>query len=136
MPGAWQEFESDPQDQAEVADETNFSESGESFMTLEDLDDVLDVTRAEGDEDEDDFDEDNIDDEDLEEDDELHYRAVSEDDDEGDEAAVSSGDEIDGLYEVRDASEATGGEDDFTNFEARRIDDDGLDRLGYLDRKA
>ncbi|WP_374570046.1 primosomal protein [Phenylobacterium sp.] len=141
MPGQWgDDADFDPQDRAEAADETNFSDDGESFMTLEDLDDVLDVTRADGDQDEDEFDESAFDDRDLEDDDELRYRAGEDDGDgfvdldaEAEDDALFSPDEIDGLDTVRDAAEASGGEDDFANFQARDVADEDLRRMGYLD---
>jgi len=140
MPGSWQETDLDPQDKAETADETHFSDDGESFMTLEELDDVLDVTRADGDQDDEDFDEAAFDDSDLEEDDELNYRAATDGEDAFGEAAPAEddddallSDEIEGLDEVRDAGEVSGGEDDFTNFQAREVGEDDLRRMGYLD---
>lgn len=58
----------DAQDTAEVLDETNLTEDGEGIANFDEIDDVLDVTQAEGDdaEDEDDVDE-LLDDEDLDE---------------------------------------------------------------------
>lgn len=140
MPGSWQAADFDPQDRAETADETHFSDDGETFMTLEELDDVFDVTRADGDQDDDDFDEDAFDDADLEEDDELHYRSAADDEgafeapsrDDEDEEPLPS-DEIEGLENVRDAAEAVGGEDDFSNFQSRSVGDEDLRRMGYLD---
>ncbi len=41
--------------------------------------------------------------------------------------------DIDGLSIVRDADLAEGGEDDFTNFEARKVSDQDLEDLGYSD---
>lgn len=136
MPDPRPEAEFESQDQAETYDETNYSEDDE-FTTLEEFEDVLDVTQAEGDDDEDEFDEDSFDDDDLEEDDdEAHFRAaiVSEEEDEDleDRDEAFAADEIDGLEEVRDADGATGGEDDFTNFQSRDLDDDDLRNLGYL----
>lgn len=146
MAGAWQDGGFDPQDRAETADETHFSDDGAGFMTLEDLDDVFDVTRADGDQDEDEFDEDAFDERDLEEDDELHYRAASDLDDgfadiddvrdARDDDEIYLSDEIEGLDDVRDAAEAIGGEDDFANFQARDVGDDDLRRMGYLDGEA
>jgi hypothetical protein len=57
----------DAQDTAEVLDETNLTDDGEDIANFDEIQDVYDVTQAEGDGDEDDFD-----DEDLEDiDDEL-----------------------------------------------------------------
>lgn len=162
MPGAHFENDTDgydPQDQAEVFDETNLTDGGDagearSFAeaadrrAFEDLPDVEDVTRADGDRDDeealamdaDEFDVEAVTDADLEEDDELDYRAATaerEDDIDGlgpedgfDDGRIARS-EIDGLDEVRDAGEAEGGEDDFTDLQARALDDDDLKTLGY-----
>src|SRR5207253_2972750 len=80
--------EADPQDGAEVLDEDNLdlAEERNEMRTFEELPDVLDVTQADGDRDDDEalaldadeFDEDAMNDGDLEEDDELDYRAATE----------------------------------------------------------
>lgn len=154
----------DPQDQSETFDETNFTDGGDagevrSFAeaadrssVFEDLPDVEDVTRAEGDEDDDEavaldadeFDPEAIDDADFEEDDELDYHAATEErqadldglgpEDTFDEDRIPRSD-IDGVGEVRDAALAEGGEDDFTDFQSRALDDDDLKNLGYADGK-
>ena len=156
----------DPQDQSEAFDETNFTDGGDAGevrsyaeaaegRTFEDLPEVEDLTRADGDADDDEalaldadeFDPEAIGDADLEEDDELDYRAATEErqadldglgpEDNFAEDLIPRSD-IDGLGEVRDASEAQGGEDDFTDFEAKGLDDDDLNTLGYgkgADRK-
>lgn len=96
MPGVNPESDHEPQDSAEIFDEDNFStrEDLNEMRTFEDIPDVLDVTTARGDRDDDeaialdarDFDEEAFDPEvDLEEDNELDYRAISED--EGEDAA-------------------------------------------------
>lgn len=126
---------------------------GAEMRTFEELPDVRDETQREGDADDDEaialdadeFDPDAVQDRDFEEDDELDYHAASEereDDIDGlgpepgraAEDRLTSGD-IEGLSEVRDADAVEGGEDDFTNFEAKRLDDDDLQRLGYSGRK-
>jgi hypothetical protein len=57
----------DDQDQAEVLDETNLTRDGENIANFDELPDVLDVTTADGDADEDEEPEDALeDDEDLE----------------------------------------------------------------------
>jgi hypothetical protein len=166
MPGT--SFDSDAdyddQDQSEVFDESNVvggegdvslgGESplspGEDMRTFEELPDVEDYTSARGDRDDDEalaldadeFDEDAIDDADFEDDDELDYRATTEeheDDLDGlgpedgfDEDRIDARSEIEGLSEeVGDADSVSGGEDDFTNFQSKRLDDDDLKRLGY-----
>lgn len=152
-------FESDfdPQDQAEAFDETNtvggegvdsaLEPAGE-MRTFEELPELFDATRADGDRDDDEalaldadeFDEDAVDDADFEDDNELDYRAATEeheDDIDGlgpedgyNDASVSA-QEIDGLHEVRDADEAEGGEDDFTDFQAKGLGDEDLKAMGY-----
>lgn len=152
-------FESDfdPQDQAETFDETNtvggegvdsaLEPAGE-MRTFEELPELLDVTRADGDRDDDEalaldadeFDPDAVDDADFEDDNELGYHAATEereDDIDGlgpedgfAEASVSAR-EIDGLSEVRDADAAEGGEDDFTDFQAKGLGDEDLKDMGY-----
>lgn len=149
MAGPDLDNEFDDQDRAEVLDETNYDggeEVGE-MRTFEELPDVYDATSADGDayEDEpmaldaDEFDEDAIGDEDLEEDEDVSlYLSADETDltDEGgdfDEDRLVSADNIDGLDEVGDADAVSGGEDDFTNFQSRRVSDDDLRRMGYSD---
>lgn len=134
----------DDQDGAETFDETNLDEDQNlnEMRTFEELPDLLDLTTAEGDRDEDeglaldaaDFDEAAFDEDVPEEDDELHYRAVAADDaDDGeafDEDQVEP-DSIDGLEEVADADLVSGGEDDFTNFQSKGLSDEDLQRMGY-----
>lgn len=144
----------DAQDNAEVLDEANLDPNEEvnELRTFEELPDLLDVTRADGDRDEDEalaldadeFDPEAIDDGDLEEDHELDYRAATaerEDDLDGlgpddgfNEDALSARD-IDGLDQVRDADLAEGGEDDVTDFQASRVGDDDLKTMGYAERR-
>lgn len=148
MPNAF--GDADPQDGAETFDESLLDEReamGE-MRTFEELPELLDVTRAVGDRDDeealaldaDEFDEDAIDEDDLEADDELDYRAATEEhendlDGLGPEDGFAEGaiaaSEIDGLDEVRDAGDAEGGEDDFTDFQARSLGDEDLKTLGY-----
>jgi len=116
--------------------------------TFEELPEVEDLTQLAGDRDDDEalaldaeeFDPDAVGDADTEEDHELDYRAATaerEDDLDGqgpedgfDEAQVAASD-IDGLEEIGDAHSVEGGEDDFTNFEAKKVDDADLEALGY-----
>jgi hypothetical protein len=163
-PGYDSEPDFDPQDQAEVFDESmtvggegdvalggdSPLDIGEDMRTFEEMPDVYDVTSRAGDRDEDEelaldadeFDLDAIDDDDPEEDNELDYAAVDaerEDDLDGlgaepgagfDEDQLSASD-IEGLDEVRDRDEVSGGEDDFTNFQSRNVSDEDLKRMGY-----
>lgn len=120
--------------------------------TFEELPDVEDLTQLAGDRDDDEavtldadeFDREAVDDADTEEDDELDYRAATaerEDDLDGqgpedgfDEARVAASD-IEGLEETGDALSVEGGEDDFTNFEAKKMGDADLEALGYAKPK-
>jgi hypothetical protein len=65
---------------------------------------------------------------------EVEWAEATEDEDDEVEASVEDaleGDEIEGLNEVRDADSVEGGEDDFTNFQSRKLSDEQLDELGY-----
>ena len=73
------DIESDAQDRAEVLDETNLTEDGEEIANFDEISDVLDLTAADGDADEDEFDENEVDDDDLEDDD-GDFRVVAEED--------------------------------------------------------
>jgi hypothetical protein len=126
----------------------------EDMRTFEEMPDVYDVTTRIGDRDRDEelaldadeFDLDAIDDDDAETDNELDYGAVDaehEDDLDGlgaepgggfDEAQLSASD-IEGLEEVRDGDEVSGGEDDFSNFSARNVGDEDLKRMGYSETR-
>jgi hypothetical protein len=123
---------------------------GEDMRTFEELPDVEDYTQADGDSDDDEavaldadeFDPDAVDDADLEEDDELDYHAATEeheDDLDGlgpedgfNEDRIDARSDVAGLADdVEDADAVSGGEDDFTNFQSKGLDDDDLKRLGY-----
>lgn len=140
----------DAQDGAEAYDallDDDGSGLGEE-RTFEELPDVEDLTQVDGDRDDDEalaldadeFDPDAMTDADTEEDHELDYHAGTaerEDDLDGqgpddgfDDARIAASD-IDGLEESGDALTVEGGEDDFTNFEARKVDDADLADLGY-----
>jgi hypothetical protein len=142
----------DDQDGAEAFDEALLDEKEEmnEMRTFEELPDVLDVTSADGDRDEDEavaldadeFSEDAFDDNDLEEDHELNYRAVARDDEDEDELAFDDDafdedqvddESIEGLDQVADAEAVSGGEDDFTNFQSKGLSDEDLARMGYTD---
>ena len=134
----------DDQDGAEAFDETNLDDDQDlgEMRTFEELPDLLDLTTAEGDRDDDeglavdaaDFDEAAFDEDAPEDDDELHYRAVAVDEDEDgdafDEDQIEP-DSIDGLEEIADADLVSGGEDDFTNFQSKGLSDEDLQRMGY-----
>ncbi|MBV9509203.1 MAG: primosomal protein [Caulobacteraceae bacterium] len=143
----------DAQDGAEVLDETNLTEDGDDLANFDEIEPVLDVTRAEGDEAEDDedavaasdypredldrleADEDELDPPEDAYEADIGLAAGEEDEDEGvhagfDEDRRPAGD-IEGLGAVGDADSVEGGEDDFTNFQSRRLDDKDLEDLGY-----
>lgn len=142
----------DDQDGAEAFDEANLDDHEEmnEMRTFEELPDVLDVTQADGDRDDDEalaldadeFDEDAFDDNDTEEDHELDYRAAADDDEDDEENAFDDDafdedqvddESIEGLELVADADSVEGGEDDFTNFQSRGLNDEDLARMGYTD---
>ncbi|MDD3838836.1 MAG: hypothetical protein PHG43_13470, partial [Phenylobacterium sp.] len=145
--------EYDPQDQAEARDESmTVDGEGDDMRNFEELPDVMDLTQAIGDRsddgglalDADEFDEDAFGDGDMDDEDEDAYAAGSADSDIYDDEDANdivddfdedliAAEEIEGLNEVRDADEATGGEDDFTNFQAKAVGDEDLRRMGYLD---
>lgn len=124
----------------------------EDMRTFEEMPDVYDVTTRAGDRDADEelaldadeFSLDAYDEDDVEDDNELDYGAVDEeheDDLDGlgiepgaaDDSAALLGSEIEGLDEVRDGDEVSGGEDDFSNFSARDVGDEDLRRMGYAE---
>jgi hypothetical protein len=146
MPGFRQDDDAyDDQDNAEVLDETNFDENGAEMRTFEDLVDVFDETRREGDADEDepraydaaDFDPDTeFDPDELERDDDGQELLAADETDLTDEDQPFDEDQldadsIDGLDEVADADLVSGGEDDFTNFQSKGLTDADLKRMGY-----
>jgi len=146
--------ESDPQDGAEALDEDKLdaAEQRGEMRTFEELDEVEDLTQAEGDRDDDEavaldadeFDPDAVTDADLEEDDELDYRAATEereDDLDGlgpedgfNEDRVAKG-QVEGLDQVEDADQVDGGEDDVSNFQRHDVSDADLDAMGYSQTK-
>ena len=133
----------DDQDQSEVFDEDNFdpSEAGgvtNEFRTFEDLPEVLDVTRADGDGDEDAFDEDDIDLEDalgadgVEPEADAQYGAdgerLNQIDSESDGGRGS--DEVELVYSGL-MEDARGAQASAAHWEAKRLSDDDIADLGY-----
>ena len=141
----------DPQDQAETADETHLNEDADEFTTLEEAPNAFDDTAADDDDveltpsDESEFTEEDDDDDDTDANDELddtpdefqpevEWAEAAEADSDAAEASVEDAldsDDIGGLNEVGDADSVEGGEDDFTNFQSRKLSDEQLDELGY-----
>jgi hypothetical protein len=132
----------DEQDQSEVFDEDNFdpADAGaptNEFRTFEELPDVLDVTSAEGDADEEEFDED-----DLDLDDELSAEGVEPDADPlfgADAARVSDQDlgadqpgedEVELVYSGL-MEDVKGAQASAAHWESKRLSDDDIEDLGY-----
>ena len=128
----------DAQDQAEVYDETHIDDEGEGELSLDEADDVLDVTQADGDADDETFDEDDRDlDGDLaldgveaEADALLGVDSVrlSEADSAGEVA--SSPDEIELVYAGLMRNQR-GAQASAAHWEAKRLSDDDIADLGY-----
>jgi hypothetical protein len=135
----------DEQDQSEVFDEDNFdpADAGaptNEFKTFEELPDVLDVTQAEGDADEEEFDED-----DLDLDDELSAEGIEPDADPlfgADAARVSDQDlgadepgedEVELVYAGL-MEDVKGAQASAAHWESKRLSDDDIEDLGYADK--
>ncbi len=142
----------DPQDAAERADETHLNEDADEFTTLEDAPAAFDALEAVGDDDDENglaldadeldpqaLDDEQVDDRELDDAEPDDYEpevewAEAAGDDTADADAVEDalgGDEIEGLDSVADAESVEGGEDDFTNFQSKRLSDEDLTALGY-----
>lgn len=148
----------DPQDQAEVLDESNLTEAGTDFVTFEEIEDghVKDLTQLIGDSDEqaaesldeEDFSEDAIDDEDLEADEdspdelsdfvseEVNVEAFDDNDlDDVDGVAALSSDEVELEY-AGDMTDLEHARSSAKPYESRgELDDDDLQALGYQDEE-
>jgi hypothetical protein len=153
MDGDW-----DPQDQAEVLDESNLTEAGTDFVTFEEIEDehVQDLTQLIGDADdqaaealdEADFDEDAIDDEDLEGDEDSPDELSDFVDEEVDieQYADPDPDELDGVAALESDEVELEYAGDLTDLEharssakpyesTRELSDEDLQELGYQDRE-
>ena len=128
----------DAQHQAEIYDETHIDDEGDGELSLDEADDVLDVTQAEGDGDEEPFDED---DQDLD-------QALALDGIEAEADALLGLDaqrvsEIDANGEVGSAPDEVelvyaglmrnqrGAQASAAHWEAKRLSDDDIEDLGY-----
>ena len=132
------EIDFDAQDQAEVYDETHIDDEGDGELSLDEADDVLDVTQADGDADDETFDEDDLDlDRDLaldgveaEADALLGVDSVrlSEADVNGEVA--SAPDEVELVYAGLMRNQR-GAQASAAHWEAKRLSDDDIEDLGY-----
>ena len=128
----------DDQGQAEVFDETHLDDEGEGDLLLDEAEQILDVTQADGDADEEPFDED-----DLDIDDQLALDGIEREADallgmDGEKINQSDADSNDlaaegevelvysGLMENERGAQASA-----AHWEARRLDDDDIEQLGY-----
>lgn len=128
----------DTQDQAEIYDETHIDDEGDGDLSLDEADDVLDVTQADGDADDEPFDEDDRDlDQALalegveaEADALLGLDAprVSEADADGEVA--SAPDEVELVYAGLMRNQR-GAQASAAHWEAKRLSDDDIEDLGY-----
>jgi hypothetical protein len=142
--------ETDDQEGAETLDEANLTDDSEDIVNFDTLDPLLDVTQTEDDADEDedeavdaaDLDPDSLDEDEIG-DSELGGALGDYETDIGAAGEVEQGersidrvgrDDVDGLDQVADADLVEGGEDDFSNFESKRLSDDDLEALGYVVR--
>jgi hypothetical protein len=128
----------DDQEQSETFDETHIDDEGEGDILLDEADQVLDLTQADGDADEDAFDEDDID---L--DDQLALDGVEREADallgldgetlsqsDADSNGSRSEDEIELVYSGLMENER-GAQASAAHWESRRLDDDDIEQLGY-----
>ncbi|MBL0947013.1 hypothetical protein [Brevundimonas sp.] len=108
----------DEQDQSETFDETHIDDEGDGDILPDEADDVLDVTQREGDAGEDDEDENDL----------VDLAALDDDDLEGPVEAGSDEVELvyDGLMRNRRGAQSSA-----AHWEARRLDDDDIEVLGY-----
>ncbi len=108
----------DEQDQSETFDETHIDDEGDGDILPDEADDVLDVTQREGDAGEDEEDEDDLAD------------LATLDGDDSEEPLEAGSDEVelvyDGLMRNRRGAQASA-----AHWEARRLDDDDIEALGY-----
>lgn len=132
------EYERDEQDQSEAFDETHRDDEGDGDEMPDELDDVLDVTQADGDADEDEFDED---DQDI--DDQLALDGVEAEADallgvdrakvseiDGESADDRGADEVELVYTGLMRNQK-GAQASAAHWEAKRLSDDDIEDLGY-----
>ncbi|KAK0345170.1 hypothetical protein [Brevundimonas aurantiaca] len=128
----------DDQGQAEVFDETHLDDEGEGDLLLDEAEQILDVTQADGDADEEPFDED-----DLDIDDQLALDGIEREADallgmdgekinqsDADSNDLAAEDEIELVYSGLMENDR-GAQASAAHWESRRLDDDDLEQLGY-----
>ena len=128
----------DDQEQSEVFDETHLDDEGEGDILLDEADQVLDVTQADGDADEDEFDED-----DLDIDDQLALDGIEREADallgldgetlsqsDADSNGVRADDEVELVYSGLMENER-GAQASAAHWEAKTLSDDDIEDLGY-----
>lgn len=128
----------DAQDQAEVYDETHIDDEGEGDLSLDEVEDVLDVTQTDGDADEEAFDEDDIDlDGDLgldgveaEADALLGVDSLRMGEADANGQVSSSPDEVELVYAGLMRNQR-GAQASAAHWEAKRLSDDDIEDLGY-----
>jgi hypothetical protein len=128
----------DDQEQSETFDETHIDDEGEGDILLDEADQVLDLTQADGDADEDEFDEDEIDLDDQLALDGVEREAdallgvdgetLSQSDSDGNDS--QSEDEVELVYSGLMENER-GAQASAAHWESRRLDDDDIEQLGY-----
>jgi hypothetical protein len=131
----------DEQDQSEVFDETHMDDEGDGDLHFDETDDVLDVTQADGDADDEDVDIDDLDDLSLEE--TLGADGIEEEADaqmgvdsprlsvlDTESDGQRGADEVELVYSglMRNAQ---GAQASAAHWEAKRLSDDDIEDLGY-----
>ncbi len=132
------EIDFDAQDQAEVYDETHIDDEGEGDLSLDEADDVLDVTQADGDADDEAFDEDDLDlDRNLaldgveaEADALLGLDSIRLSEADANGEVGSAPDEVELVYAGLMRNQR-GAQASAAHWEAKRLSDDDIEDLGY-----
>ena len=128
----------DAQDQAEIFDETHLDDEGDGEFLLDEADQVLDVTQADGDADAEDFDEDDIDLDDqlaldgieAEADALLGMDGIRQNQTDAESEGQRGPDEVELVYSGL-MENARGAQASAAHWEARTLSDDDIADLGY-----
>lgn len=128
----------DAQDQAEIYDETHVDDEGEGDVSFDEADDVLDVTQAEGDADDEPFDEDDqvlddmlaLDGVEAEADALLGVDSMRISEVDADGEVGSAPDEVELVYAGLMRNQR-GAQASAAHWEAKRLSDDDIEDLGY-----